>query len=339
MARKTKKADFKVTRPSIGGGEPHFSGAWGVFESYKICKVDDELPYIRAQGEVKKTYRPLADTPDLFLEFARLAEVTLSEETILDWVQQYGVLGLHYEDGTPPTLEFHQGTVRPPIMYDWEGGRAETIQGFMLEARQAQSVLSLYEAVYEAVLNKDDEKLLRWALQGTASQEDVERAVKNLWESQPSALVQIKNALVKLPSNPHTTLSEMLVDKALFEVWGIVQGKLSDFAYPAINHESPYTVSLPHCHTGDLFAPHRLAASWGFRNLLGAMWLQFFWLITSRAHLKRCPYCNRIISLAPPISPTTGKPRKPRDDKTYCNKQCQQNYHYHNRKKPKSKRS
>jgi hypothetical protein len=79
-------------------------------------------------------------------------------------------------------------------------------------------------------------------------------------------------------------------------------------------------------------SPDKLTGTWRVRNLLGAIYLQFFWLITSMSDLSRCTYCGRIISYAPPM-PQSGK-RKPRKDKVFCDSRCRQNYHYHNRIKP-----
>jgi hypothetical protein len=76
----------------------------------------------------------------------------------------------------------------------------------------------------------------------------------------------------------------------------------------------------------------KLTSTWRVRNLLGAMYLQFYSLITSTGALSRCKYCNRIISYAPPMPKS--ERRKPRNDKAFCDSRCRQNYHYHNRIKP-----
>jgi hypothetical protein len=99
---------------------------------------------------------------------------------------------------------------------------------------------------------------------------------------------------------------DLLVDKALMRVWHVVQDNLSNYAYPVINHELPQTGAAPGLHKGDPFALHRLGAAWGFRNLLGAAYLQFYWLITSRADIKRCKYCGHII----PSQRRPGKERR-----------------------------
>ena len=327
LARKTKKADFVTTRPSIGGGEPHFSGVWEVFEGYEIRRAD-AVSYIQATGEVKKVYRPLADAPHLFLEFARLSEQQPTKEVLQGWLKEYGVLGIHYDDGRPYFPVYYPEPAAPPLMYDTEGGSGETVMYFWSAAQEANRVLSLYEAA----LNRDEEKLEELA--------GGPRVVKSITKTYLETILYASlRAGTRIPDEQVASTTDLLVDNALMRVWHTVQDRLSNFAYPVINHESPNTAALPHFHTGDLLSPERLAASWGFRNLSGAMWLQFFWLITSRADIKRCRYCGRIIPLAPSIPQDGEKKRKPRNDKRYCNKSCQQNYDYHNRKKYKSKRS
>ncbi len=79
--------------------------------------------------------------------------------------------------------------------------------------------------------------------------------------------------------------------------------------------------------------PEMLTRSWVPSNLLGAMYLQFYWLMTSAGDLSRCKQCKNIISHAPPIA-SDGQIRKPRTDKEFCDSRCRQNYHYHNRIKP-----
>jgi hypothetical protein len=120
---------------------------------------------------------------------------------------------------------------------------------------------------------------------------------------------------------------DALVSVALLEVWEFI-GAVEVFAYPVIGP----TGDLNH---QPLLTVERLQASWGVRNLVGAMYLQFFWLVTSAGELARCKYCGRIISYAPPVR--VGEvhyARKPRKDKEFCDSRCRQNYHYHNRIKP-----
>jgi hypothetical protein len=298
---------------------------WEVFERYEIQVPDDGLPYLEATGDVKKTYRPLADKPHLFLEFARLAENPVNREVLESWVNEYGLLGMHYDDGRPYVPVYYPEPATPPLMYFTEGGPGETAGYYGLSVMEAGRVLSLYEAA----VNKDADALMQ-LLGDLEVKHCIERALH-------AAVAQTTGGGRKAAVDQDQILTEILVDKALMKVWHVVQDKLSNFTYPTINHELPSTSALPHFHKGEPLAPHRLGASWGFRNLIGAMYLQLYWLITSRAGIKRCKHCGRIISLAPPTSSEGKKGRKPRSDKEYCDKWCQQNYDYHKRRKPKSK--
>jgi hypothetical protein len=322
LPRKTKKADLDITAPSMGEGEPHFSGVWEVFEGYEIREPDDGFPYVEATGEVKKTYRPLADTPHLFLEFARLEDKPVNREVLEWWLGEYGVLGMHYDEGLPYVPAYYPEPATPPLMYFTEGGPGETAGYYGLAIMEAAQVLSLFEAA----VNKDTDALMQ--LLGDLT---VKRCME---QSLYAALAQTVGG-GQMATTAQDLLTETLVDKALMRVWQRVQDKLSNFTYPTINHELPTTSALPHFHKGAPLAPHRLGASWGFRNIIGAMYLQFYWLITSRADIKRCKNCGRIISLAPPILEDGSKGRKRRSDKKYCNKSCQQREDYKRRVKPK----
>jgi len=78
---------------------------------------------------------------------------------------------------------------------------------------------------------------------------------------------------------------------------------------------------------------------WGFKSLLGAMWLQMMWLRSAPAdEVDRCPWCGKTIAFEPqPEQPEIGPGSKenarrkyrPRDDKTFCNPRCRANWNYH----------
>jgi hypothetical protein len=310
----------------MGSDEPHFSGLWEVFEGYEIRVPGDGAPYLEAVGEMKKSYRPLADTPFLFLAFARLADQPATEEVLRSWIEEYGLLGVHYDDGRPYLPVYYPEPATPPLMYDTQGGPGENLMYFWASAQEANRVLSLYEAA----LNRNEEKLERLL----GGPDVVQRITKNYLGD---ILAMSLLTQTEMPRDQIMSVADLMVDKALMRVWHVVQDRLSSFAYPTINHELPLPSALPHFHKGAPLSPHRLGASWGFRNLIGAMYLQFYWLITSRADIKRCKYCGRVISLAPPTTPDGKKGRKPRSDKEYCNKSCQQNYDYHKRRKHKNK--
>lgn len=78
-----------------------------------------------------------------------------------------------------------------------------------------------------------------------------------------------------------------------------------------------------------MLEPARSEVIWSFKNLLGAMYLQIFWLMGAGSKLGRCEQCGGMISL------TRSHPRgrKPRNDKRFCDDACRQANH---RKKQKS---
>jgi hypothetical protein len=86
----------------------------------------------------------------------------------------------------------------------------------------------------------------------------------------------------------------------------------------------------------------RLAAGWSFTNLLGAMWLQMFWLQTAAETPQRCKNCDKIIAYEQPDQPMQGMRANDRSagyrtrrDKRFCDKMCRDRYHYLTVTKPR----
>jgi hypothetical protein len=64
--------------------------------------------------------------------------------------------------------------------------------------------------------------------------------------------------------------------------------------------------------------PSAVKLIWSFDDLLGAMYLQMYWILTSGGNLVRCEHCKRVISLARPHP----QGRKRRRDKRFCDDAC-----------------
>jgi hypothetical protein len=62
---------------------------------------------------------------------------------------------------------------------------------------------------------------------------------------------------------------------------------------------------------------------WIFDNLLGAAYLQMYWVMTSGGELTRCEHCGRLLSLARPHPDG----RKRRRDRRFCDDACRQAHH------------
>jgi hypothetical protein len=310
LLRRLGREDLASVNPFLREKESHEPFLWHVYEGYEVVE-EDALPYLRAatpEGyETPKrvrSYNPLVDTPRLFLDFARIAERKNRANVLSQWIAQYGLLG--FADSSPQWFpEALPEVTVPPRQYDDTGGPGETLEAIWYEVNTTNRILTLYEAV----LNRDSDKL--------------ETLIFTPGED-PEWLERRRQHVSGYANETGSNRIDVLVSVALAEVWEHI-GALMVFAYPVINP------------TGDLrqqplLTVDRLNASWGVRNLLGAMYLQFFWLVTSAGELARCKYCGRIISYAPPM-PQSDK-RKPRKDKEFCDSRCRQNYHYHNRIKP-----
>jgi len=284
-----------------------------------LVEGEDALPYLRASTpkgyespKRVRSYNPLVDTPRLFLDFARIAERKNSAEALSQWISQYGLLGFAHSSPQWFPEGLPEVTI-PPRWYDDTGGPGETLEAVWYEVYITNHILALYEAV----LNRDPDKLEALIFTPEEDPEGLERRQQH-----------VSGYANKQRRETGSDQIDVLVSVALAEVWEHI-GALTVFAYPVINP------------TGDLgqqplLTVDRLNASWGVRNLLGAMYLQFFWLVTSAGELSRCKYCGRIISYAPPIpAGEDRKARKPRKDKEFCDSRCRQNYHYHNRIKPR----
>jgi len=84
--------------------------------------------------------------------------------------------------------------------------------------------------------------------------------------------------------------------------------------------------------------------TWQFRNLLGALWIQMMWLLTS-THQTRCarPGCSKIITFEPGLPPPEPglkkNPRgkyKTRSDKRFCSVLCRVKNHQQKQKRQAS---
>lgn len=86
----------------------------------------------------------------------------------------------------------------------------------------------------------------------------------------------------------------------------------------------------------------RVNWGWSFDNLLGAMYLQMYWLLEAgENNVTHCKSCGATIKLtaSKPTSTDPSKTRKVRSDRQFCdnNGRCQQSYNYRTKGKHKRK--
>jgi hypothetical protein len=125
----------------------------------------------------------------------------------------------------------------------------------------------------------------------------------------------------------YTSTPALIREWALNAVASETQGKIAGNAYPALYGEVG-----------------KFIQGWDFTNLLGAMWLQIFWLLTATEEPSRCRNweCDKIIAYEQPDQPVEGTARNNRSggyrtriDKRFCDKTCRDRYHYLTKTKPR----
>ncbi len=332
MAWRCNREDLKASNPFISGNhDPFLRCTWSVYSEYDspiywedeagyIREFREEKKYLRASegAQVKLRYQPLVDTPYLFLEFARVVEAKKGGHVALkQWVEKRGLLGLHENRDS--------------------GGPGELLTDQWAHACRARSLLDMFEAA----LSRDEERLRNGFGSETESWSTQPGFVPFLIDELPDAQrwdarkhsdrLQAEfgtSGVYYVPFN--VNVDDASVD-LLAEVAGriaiaMVQRTLAPLVRPSFG-----TVASPtEGAVRRWWDPELLTRSWVPVNLLGAMYLQFYWMMTSGGDLSRCKYCDQVISRSP-SSTGSGQTRKPRNDKEFCNSRCRQNYHYNNR--------
>jgi hypothetical protein len=327
MSRRLNREDLLGSNPLMAEIDLHKPLYWQVYENYEILSSGEgiESPYIQAAAQARgrepkpvDVYDPVTDRPYLFLDFARIVERKDPDQVLMDWFHKYGLLGLtprnpHYSKPLVPRQEFISQIV-PKRRYDDRGGPGDYFELIWAIADEANESLVLYEAA----LGRDEQKLERILLS----------------EYEPEHGRSRRQTLEVRAETSGANWLDTLVSQALLQVLEYTMGNINAFVYPEITF--PQHDSVLDMNTMPPLTVNQLTRSWGARNLIGAMSLQFYWLITSASDLSHCKYCGRIISYAPPIPvDESHKGRKPRKDKEFCDSRCRQNYHYHNRIKPR----
>src|SRR4051812_34990504 len=102
MWRRLNREDLTRSNPLLSDTDhQHWGFVWSVYEDYEIVHSDDgEADYVQAVNrngkyfpEAVKVYKPLLDTPYLFLEFARIVEHKNPDQALDNWIHKYGLLG------------------------------------------------------------------------------------------------------------------------------------------------------------------------------------------------------------------------------------------------------
>lgn len=257
---------------------------WPVYEYYEfvaLCDVTevspgsivdpedspDEYEFIRStldlndtvivpKGSVVREYQPLEETPNLFLEFAQIAEKGLERSSILAWLKKYGLL---YRSPPPLRLdpqmsnEYFTELGRNYYLTKTYGFTIATTTAFAQLAYLANQALKLYTAY-----KSQKPSVVHSAIQGFL----------------PKSCVELIE---------HAPNREYLMYETLVQALHRITVMHLDFVSPQFDYVS--VDSPPFFH----FTP-------GFQvpNLLSAVWLQFYWHVTNHQELERCQACGML---------------------------------------------
>jgi hypothetical protein len=184
----------------------------------------------------------------------------------------------------------------------WIGGERDDIDNFDEQATRAAGIL----AMYEVTLNQDHDKAKRLVLEKYPSiSAELWSTVGSPWEAEATAKIVAQDFV------------DNYLAYALEASSWLVERTVKEHCHPTLRSEGSPN-------------PSELSGGWGFKSLLGAMYLQMYFLMASGGEVTRCKYCTRIVSLNRPFPDA----RKPPRHKKFCNNACRQSYYYHRKTKP-----
>jgi len=294
-----------VARLLEGFSNPHNVRFWPVAKSYKILRgiiyADDP------QRDPLRGFVTFGD-PDLFFSFARLgARGEPSESSILRWVSEHGLLRRENDLQGPRSSDID--VMQAPI----------TVADFRAEVLRARQLLTLYMNIRE-----EDLEALESKINGT----DGKRHLSLYWPHTPLTDVEVYFA------NVRDRLSEARELLGLRQDW---PGYDDEPKWTSVDPRDVYIVLIAlseavkdrladvrldldiidiynRLATQPLGSDYRSPRSWKCPDLLSAMYLQFYLLITGTEPMRRCQ------------NPACGLPfPATRKNKRFCNATCRSN--------------
>ena len=287
-------------------------GVWRVCNDYKFVKPKGGDRHLIACGDRWWTVKPLEDF-DLMIELARLKEQAFKlndfEEPILGFVRKRGLLGLD----------------RPG---QWRGGPWETMQGYKAEIIRAGDVVRLYEAVLNGDESAATEVLRDFPCQVVP---DVDAEAHERAERERAAPAALERSEARERRRDHL-LGEadyfrapahrqfqiaFEVERVLDEEFGVAEPKM-DSVYERLGEDGKFyrmaplehalvevtmavtqrvnelcrVTAIPPARSHDV---SKVRTGWSFDSLIGAAYLQMYWLIGAEGKIKRCKWCGALI--------------------------------------------
>lgn len=248
---------------------------WAKAEEYDI---DPDDTVVVTKVDDTKLYAPLED-PDLFFSFASLASRGRpSDKGILRWVSKYGLPKVKDEDS-------------PVLLSTGEPNQAPiSIEELRSEALEAHSALNLYHDLYSRDINSFRKRIgeLREDRKRLKQLSEIDEWLVKVWGHEANRQAGDSN----LPWMAEVKLGEFVTRKVKDIRLDLAGGGFWD---PSDNGYRP-------------------KQSWRCPDLLSAIYLQFYLLITNSLPVRRCenPSCRMPIQIT-------------KRNRRFCNATCRSN--------------
>jgi hypothetical protein len=302
--------DFRTQFYKAPDKRPH-EGAWAYWDRYEIKSGEGGRylyapRYYHEEGQLKKNktrrYHPLVGRSGLFFKFARLAD----------------------DGGLDPAGSFEELDTdkNAQAAYDWvdEWGAL----GLTMVEQNGRFYASTMGGEADTVAKFAEEA---WTAHGILQLYEAATNEKQSPDVEAIAEILENTGMGARGVRFFTQTPEMAWEKALAVVADETQQRVARYCYPALYKKA----SRNHYMQGSDFA-----------NLLGALWLEMFWVLLSKKP-RPCynPECNRIV----PYEPTPAREwlekndrstgYATRADKIYCSRKCANRHYYVTVTKPR----
>jgi len=319
-----------VARVLEGVPFPEMVGWWPVAVSYRILGgwiyVDNPQPIFEENPErYLDTIQSFAN-PDLFFSFARLgARGEPSEKSILRWVRKHGLLerknekdGALLSDTGGNGIEVNQASI--------------TVERFRTEVLCAYQLLTLYTDIWEENIEALEARI--YGTDGTrhpssywphtpstelemffATHRDFQIGVRDCTRRYDELIGQLGESYgFEAPEGQYVKHLDLSV--ALRALQHVVENRIADvrLSFDQNYFNEKYLCFPPAVTSPPLKSDYRIPRSWDCPDLLSAMYLQFYLLITDFEPMRRCQ------------NPACGLPfPATRKNKRFCNDTCRSN--------------
>jgi hypothetical protein len=296
---------------------------WPVYKDYEIRHEDGEAFVVAP------------------ISFASFAEPKPTEDRV---VQGYRVMSFAGRSPSQDAMTFYAPLRTPELVLELaELAEKEITAKAMLEWAQVYGLLGFPDEDMVTV----DEGFAKFNVKGTGRRESVRsfaqaageiRGCLRIYEAitadedvEIGNLSSTANLLPRKAFAPFGSIERHVGRERpwLFRVLGrMIQLRLDEYCYPQFV-----------AHTHGSVATGEFSLTWGFRGLIGALWLHMAWLLATEGQLvRRCklPGCLRVVHFEPgvPIANPGLKKNvrgkyKTRSDREFCKgRGCKQKYHY-----------